>query len=277
VSSFDRALSLVNSWPVPTAAAAVLGRDGVLAATGPIDLAFRLASVTKPLTALATLVAIEEGALELTSPADEQLLPGATVEHLLAHASGIAPEGRLRAFPPGVRRVYSNTGYELLGSVVSAAVTMPFSVYFDEAVVAPLGLKTTTLDGSPAKDGRSSVADLAIVVSELLSPRGLLDPGTVAEATHVHFPGLRGVLPGFGGQDPNDWGLGFEVRGTKHPHWTGTSNSPATYGHFGQAGTMFWVDPSVQLGLIALADEPFGPWAATAWPQLSDAVLSAAG
>jgi hypothetical protein len=37
---------------------------------------------------------------------------------------------------------------------------------------------------------------------------------------------------------------------------------------------MFWIDPVAGIGLIALADEPFGPWAAAAWPALSDAVLA---
>ena len=87
--------------------------------------------------------------------------------------------------------------------------------------------------------------------------------------------GYGGVLPGFGGQAHNDWGLGFEIRADKSPHWTGSANSPATFGHFGQSGTMFWIDPAVGLGLVALTDHDFGPWAAQAWPALSDAVLAA--
>ena len=83
------------------------------------------------------------------------------------------------------------------------------------------------------------------------------------------------MLPGFGAQDPNDWGLGFEIRGTKSPHWTGTHNSPRTFGHFGQSGTMLWIDPEAELGLVALSNRDFGPWAAEAWPVLADAVLAA--
>jgi CubicO group peptidase (beta-lactamase class C family) len=90
----------------------------------------------------------------------------------------------------------------------------------------------------------------------------------------VQYAGLRGVLPGFGGQDPNDWGLGLEIRGTKSPHWTGATNSPATFGHFGQSGTMMWIDPVARVGVVALADLDFGEWAAQAWPALSDAVLA---
>ncbi|MEO9139590.1 MAG: serine hydrolase, partial [Jatrophihabitans sp.] len=86
--------------------------------------------------------------------------------------------------------------------------------------------------------------------------------------------GLRGVLPGYGGRDPNDWGLGFEIRGTKSPHWTATANSTGTYGHFGQCGTMLWIDPEAQLALVAIADRDFGDWSKNAWPALGDAVLA---
>ena len=51
----------------------------------------------------------------------------------------------------------------------------------------------------------------------------------------MQFPGLDGVLPGWGRQEPNDWGLAFELRDGKSPHWTGSLNSPRTFGHFGQA------------------------------------------
>jgi CubicO group peptidase (beta-lactamase class C family) len=76
------------------------------------------------------------------------------------------------------------------------------------------------------------------------------------------------------------WGLGFEVRGTKQPHWTGTTNSPRTHGHFGGSGTMFWIDPDRDLALVALADRDFDQWATSAlaaWPELSDAVIAEYG
>ena len=275
MTPFDAALSTVDSWPA-TAAAAVITPAGVVAAHGPITTAFPLASVTKPLTALAALVAVEEGAIELDDPADEAVVPGATVRHLFAHASGLAPERPMRSFPPGTRRVYSNVGINRLAYLVEQAVEMPFPDYLAEAVLTPLRLTATTLPGSAAAGGVSTVDDLARVAFELLSPTGLLHPNTLTEATSVQFPGLRGVLPGFGSQDPNDWGLGLEIRGTKHPHWTSARNSPRTYGHFGQSGSMLWVDPDAQVGLVSLADRPFGEWAARAWPKLADLVLDAA-
>ena len=275
MSALDDALRAIDDWPVSHAAAAVVGPAGVLAARGPQEQAFPLASVTKPLAALAVLVAVEEEAVALTDPADEQLLPGATLRHLLAHASGMAPERPLRSFPPATRRVYSNVGIERAADLVAAATGMPFAGYLTEAVLQPLQLTGTSLPGSPARDGVSTVADLAAVLHELQAPTGLLSQARLDDLRTVQYPGLRGVLPGFGGRDPNDWGLGFEVRGAKSPHWTGTGNSSATYGHFGQSGTMAWIDPEAGVGLVALADEDFGDWARTAWPRLSDAVLAA--
>jgi CubicO group peptidase (beta-lactamase class C family) len=272
---YDTALAAIDSWPVATAAAAVVTAGGVAAARGPIDAPLPLASVTKPLATLSILVAVEEGAIELAHPADESLIPGATLRHLLAHASGLAPERPMRSFPPAVRRVYSNVGIELAASLVAAAVDMPFSDYFAESLAEPLELGGTSLAGSAARDAIAPVADLARVMHELLAPTGLLHPSTIADATSVQYPGLRGVVPGYGGQDPNDWGLGFEIRAAKSPHWTGRTNSAATFGHFGQSGTMFWIDPVARVGLVALTDRDFDQWAKDAWPALSDAVLAA--
>lgn len=267
-------LAAIEEWPVGAAAAAVVGPSGVLAVHGPVDSPFPLASVTKPLAALAVLVAVEEEAVSLADPVAATLLPGATLRHLLAHASGVAPERPLRSFPPGYRRVYSNVGIELAAEHVERATGMPFGRYFAEALVGPLRLTGTSLPGSAARDGVSTVNDLARVAHELLSPTGLLSGSMLDDLATVQYPGLRGVLPGWGMRDPNDWGLGFEIRSAKNPHWTGTTNSPATYGHFGQSGTFLWVDPRARLALVALTDRDFDEWARTAWPALSDAVLN---
>jgi CubicO group peptidase (beta-lactamase class C family) len=270
-------LEQLDGWPAQTAAAAVVGPAGLLATRGPVDRPFWLASVTKPLAALAMLVAVEEEAVSLDDPADDALIPGATLRHLLSHASGLAPDQPIRSFPPATRRVYSNVGIDLAASLVERAAGMPFASYLHEAVVRPLALTATDLPGSPARDGRGSVADLARVATELLTPSGLLTSATLADLRSVQYPNLRGVVPGYGGQDPNDWGLGFEIRATKSPHWTGSRNSPQTYGHFGRSGTMFWVDPVARLGLVAFADRDFEDWAKQGWPALSDAVLDTYG
>jgi CubicO group peptidase (beta-lactamase class C family) len=174
---------------------------------------------------------------------------------------------------PGTRRLYSNAGFEVLGDHIAKATDIPFAEYLRQAVLEPLGMTATDLPGSPAKDGVSTAADLARFAAELQAPR-LLHPRTVAEATAVVHPGLPGVLPGYGHQKPNDWGLGFEIRDAKSPHWTGSSSAPRTYGHFGQSGTFLWVDPDAGAACVVLTDRAFGPWAVEAWPPFTDAVLA---
>ncbi|MEU5344787.1 MULTISPECIES: serine hydrolase domain-containing protein [unclassified Streptomyces] len=264
-------LALIEEWPVPAAAAAVVRADGtVLGAHGPTSQRFALASVTKPLAAYAALVAYEEGAVELDEPAGPE---GSTVRHLLAHTSGLAFDEHRVTAAPGLRRLYSNAGFEQLGDHIAKATEIPFGEYLKQAVLEPLGMTSTTLDGSPAKDGVSTVDDLVRFAAEVQAPR-LLDPRTVAEAMTVQYPGTKGVLPGYGHQNPNDWGLGFEIRDSKSPHWTGGSSSPRTFGHFGQSGTFLWIDPVAGAACVALTDRAFGPWAVEVWPAFTDAVLA---
>ncbi|MEU6170406.1 serine hydrolase domain-containing protein [Streptantibioticus parmotrematis] len=264
-------LGRMGQWPVPTAAAAVVRADGTVAGTyGPTGHRFPLASVTKPLTAYAVLLAVEEGAVELDEPAGPE---GSTVRHLLAHTSGLAfAEHRAQA-APGERRIYSNTGFEVLADHVAKATEIPFADYLREAVFEPLGMAATSLDGSPAAGAVSTVDDLVRFAAELQAPR-LLAAETLTGATAVAFPGLRGVLPGYGVQRHNDWGLGFEIRDAKSPHWTGSSSSPRTFGHFGQSGTFLWVDPDARAACVCLTDRDFGEWAIEVWPRLTDAVLA---
>ncbi len=212
-------LDPVGSWPVGAAAAAVVGPDGtVLDTYGPQDKVFPLASVTKPLVALSVLVAVEEGALGLDDPVGP---PGSTVRHLLSHASGIAPDKDIAVAKPGTRRIYSNAGFDLLGDHLAAVTGIACADYLRQALCEPLGLAATALVGPPHRGGESSVGDLALVAAELLHPGRLLHPTTVAELATVQFPGLSGVVPGYGRQPHNDWGLGVEIRDSKSPHWTG--------------------------------------------------------
>ena len=264
----------IARWPVEHAAAAVVTADGTTrAAAGPTDRRFALASVTKLLTAYAVLVAVEEEAVTLDDPAGPE---GSTVRHLLAHTSGLAfSEPRVVA-PPGTRRLYSSAGFEVLADTVAAATDIAFGDYLHEAVLAPLGMASTTLDGSAGHAATSTVDDLARFAAELQAPV-LLAPGTLAAATTVAFPDLAGVLPGLGHQRPNDWGLGFELRDGKSPHWTGSRSAPSTFGHFGQAGTFLWVDPEAGAACVVLTDRAFGDWAKEAWPVFTDAVLGELG
>jgi CubicO group peptidase (beta-lactamase class C family) len=265
------ALRQVDDWGADHAAAAVVGPEGVRATHGAADREFRWASVTKPAVALAALVAAEEGIVDLDEPAGP---PGATVRHLLAHASGLPFEGDAPIAEPGKRRIYSNTGFEQLAAHVAVAAEMPFAEYLHAAVFEPLGM-SAELRGSAGAGVHGSLDDATRLARELLRPT-LIAAETLAEAISVQFPGLSGVIPGIGRQDPNDWGLGLELKDAKSPHWTGTRNSPRTFGHFGGSGTFLWVDPEADLALVSLSDRDFGDWALEAWPRLADEVLASA-
>jgi len=262
----------VADWPVDNAAVAVVAAaDGrVLGSTGPQAREFRLASVTKLLTAYATLVAIEEGAVEWDQPAGPE---GSTVRHLISHVSGLAFDEHKALARPGTRRMYSNAGFEVLADTVHEASGIPFAEYLTEAVLAPLGMESSRLAGTAGAGGVSTCADLVRFAAEVQHPT-LVSETTLDEATSVAFPGLSGVLPGFGHQKDNDWGLGFEIRDHKSPHWTGKNSSPRTFGHFGQSGTFLWVDPDAGVACVALTDRDFGQWAVDTWPAFTDAVLA---
>jgi CubicO group peptidase (beta-lactamase class C family) len=257
-------------WDPTTEVAAVVHRGRVVDRRGDTGGVRRVASITKLATSWAVLVAIEEGSVALDDPVGP---PGATVAHLLAHASGLDFDTDRVLAAPGVRRIYSNTGYELLGSHVEARTGLSFDTYLTEGVLAPLGMVRSELRGSPAADLHSCVDDLVTLLGELRSPR-LVDPSTAKRARTCAFPGLAGVLPGWGRQEPCDWGLGPELRGDKQPHWMGRRCSPATFGHFGGSGTLLWFDPTVDLGCVVFADRAFDEWAVDVWPGQSDAVWS---
>ena len=262
-------LPTAGDWDASALAVAVVGPDGPLASSGDIGQSFRWASVTKLVTSLAVLRAVDDGTVALDEPAGP---PGATVRHLLAHASGLGFEGPTPIGRPERTRIYSNTGFDLLGDLLAVRSGRPVADALHAAVLEPLGMTGTTLAGRPSAGLVGPLSDLVALAVELLRPT-LLTASTFAEATSVAFPGLAGVLPGVGRFDPLDWGLGFEIRDGKSPHWTGTRNSPRTFGHFGGSGSLLWVDPEADLALVGLTDRPFGPWSLEAWPTLSDAVL----
>jgi CubicO group peptidase (beta-lactamase class C family) len=263
------ALRSVDDWGARTAAAGVVCADREIAVHGPREVVLRWASITKLLTVLAVLVALEEGIADLDEPAGP---PGSTLRHLLAHASGLGPDEGPPLMPPERRRLYSNYGIELAASLVAERAEMPFAEYLRGAVLDPLGL-VGELHGSPAWGYRGPLDDLLRLGSELLAPT-VVAQESLDEATSVQFPGLAGVLPSWGRMEPNDWGLAFELRDDKSPHWTSEDNSPRTFGHFGAAGTFLWVDPELGAACGVLTDREFGDWAIDAWPRFSDRVVA---
>jgi CubicO group peptidase (beta-lactamase class C family) len=266
-----QALRQIESWPVPFAAAGVLTPGGEVWTHGDTRRVVRLASVSKPVGALALLIAAEEGVVDLDAPASP---PGSTVRHLLAHASGLPFEGQEPISPPGRRRIYSNEGFRVLAAQLEIEAEMPFADYVRAAVCEPLGIGLDP-QGDPASGMHACLDDVLALTRELLVPT-LVAPETLDEMTSVQFPGLSGVLPDHGRFDPLDWGLGVQLN-TPDPAWMGTRTSRRAYGHFGGSGTFFWIDPEPGVACVALTEREFDDWSKRAWPVFSDAVIEELG
>lgn len=262
-----KAFDLLESWPCPHVSAAVVAPDQAVHTHGDPTQLFALASVTKLLTAVAVHIAVEEETITLDDSVNDR---GATIADLLAHSSGLSPQGD-PVDEPGRRRIYSNAGYELAASVVASKADMSFADYLKEGVFDPLEMKSTRLLSSPAFGATSTVGDLARFLRGIDS---LLAPSTIDTMVSPYLPELIGVLPGYGRQSPNTWGLGPEIRSGKSPHWTGTNNSPRTWGHFGATGTFVWTDPDIDVSMIVLTDRDFGEWAIPLWTAASNAVIA---
>ncbi|MBA2741296.1 MAG: beta-lactamase family protein [Actinobacteria bacterium] len=262
-----RALRQIEGWPVSFASAGFVTNDGRVERYGDATRVVPLASVSKPVAALAVLVAAEEGVVDLDEDAGP---PGSTVRHLLAHASGLPFEGDVPIAGAGRRRIYSNEGFRTLAVHHSERAEMPFAEYVHRAVCEPLGI---TLDpsGDPGSGMHGSLDAVLAVGRELLDPT-ILAAETVSELTSVQFAGLSGVLPDYGRFEPLDWGLGVQLN-TEPRSWMGSRTSDRTFGHFGGAGTFLWVDPDKGVVCAALTNRRFGEWAKAAWPTLSDDVL----
>lgn len=195
-----RSLDLATTWPVDHLSIAVVQRslDSPTAAAthlvGDPDRVYRLASVAKPITTWAALIAVEEGLLRLDTPIGQ---PGCTLRHLLSHAGGYSFDGDEPITRPERRRIYSNTGIELAAAAVEAAAEMPFQHYLTQAVLEPLGMVSTSLRGSPAHGMFGTVTDMCRFVDELIAPR-LISAETAALATQPVYPDLSGIVPGVG-------------------------------------------------------------------------------
>jgi len=278
--------TLQLDWPVGRAGAAVVSPSGVETAfqggvTGSDQ--FEVASVTKLMTSLAALAAVESGRIDLDQPVPQASDAGATeeitVRHLLAHAGGFPFEPPGRPRPPEQRRIYSNVGFRLLADAVADAAGTSFASWLSTSVLDPLEMSATRLvhrrglDGDPAAGAASTLDDL-VRLARCLLDRGapVVGPELFAEAVSVQFPGLAGLVPGVGRFDPCDWGLGFELHDGKRPHWMGDRRSASAFGHFGASGCFLWVDPDAGLAAAAVSDREFADdkWGMATWPAWSD-------
>ncbi len=288
----------LSSWPAMKKSACLVDyANGInVEYYGDSRQSFALASVSKPLTAMTVLCAAQEEIISL----DDLLPRGFSRSDLLSHQSGLrfdingaisitdcqnALGGINESYfqsEPRQRRIYSNLGYEVLAFDLELKSQMTFREYLDEALLSPLQMHDTLLDitiypqAGPfgaAAGIRSTNADIAKLILELIDGN-LIDDTLKDRALRPNTPSLDGVLPAYGYFAENSWGLGFEVKGIKSPHWMGTLNSHSAYGHFGQSGTFLWVDPELRLACCLLTDRPFDKFAKENWPTLSDSIIS---
>lgn len=256
-----------------TALVGVTGPEQTLAVQGDPHAVLPLASVSKPLTAWGVLIAVERELVDLDEPAGPE---GSTLLNLLDHTSGLPFEGDQTQAKPGTRRIYSNSGFDALGAHVAAAAGMEFSEWMTREVTRPLGMRDIDVTGRPSAGYRASIADLLIFGREVLRPT--LIPAALRDlALTISQSGLRGVVPGYGSFDDNQWGLGFELKGTKSPHWLSDSFAPETAGHFGGQGSFLFVDRSRDLTAAFLSGVPFGDEHKRIWPPLTDEIVARYG
>lgn len=147
------------------------------------DTAFRIASMTKNMTALAILSLRDKGRLALDAPVAEyvpqfgKVRPATldsrpvSVRDLLTHVAGFVTDdpwgdrvlgmtpaeldqlmatGQLFARPPGLAFEYSNLGYALLGRVLSNVSGEPYQAFIRRTILEPLGMTRTTFDALEA-------------------------------------------------------------------------------------------------------------------------------
>jgi serine-type D-Ala-D-Ala carboxypeptidase/endopeptidase len=148
--------------------------------------AFRIASMTKNMTALAILALRDEGRLALDAPVSRYVpqfasvppatidSPPVTIRHLLTHTAGFVTDdpwadrvlgmtpaeldaimatGTLFARPPGLAFEYSNLGYGLAGRVLTNVSGEPYQSYIRRTILEPLGMAHTTFDAFAAMKG----------------------------------------------------------------------------------------------------------------------------
>ena len=264
-----RAFDLAREWPASSTSICVIDRQGATHSFGDTSRSSRIASVSKLLTAWATHVAVEEGSTSLDAPVGQQ---NCTLAHLLAHAGGYSFDGAVPIVAVKRKRIYSNTGYDLITQHIADLTGIEFSEYLNDAIFAPLGMNKSFLNGSGASAVVSCVDDLVEFALELRNP-SLISVATANAATTTQFAELEGVVPGVGRFDPCNWGLGPEIHGSKHPHWMGSRNSASTFGHFGGSGSFIWHDPAANVSCVGLCEVEFDVWALHHWPIFFDAVL----
>ena len=300
-----------------------------------LDTIFDMASLTKPLmTATAVMQLCEQGKLSFNDPVAKYLPEFAangkqdiTIRQLLTHYSGLPPdlsleqpwEGKAEAFkqafaiqpamPAGVRFVYSDINFIVLGALVEKLSGMPEEEYVQQKIIAPLGLQHTRY--LPPEEWRNRIAPtqyehgvmLRGVVHDPTTRRmggvaghaGLFSTGddVAVYAQNLldrltgrpsRFPVGRAVLQKM--VTPEQPATGTALRGfgwdieTPYSSNRGEIFPVGSFGHTGFTGTSLWMDHVSDTYVIVLTNavHPNGPKSVTALRgKIADAAAIALG
>ena len=176
------------------------------------DSLFWIASMTKPMTAVAVLMLQDEGKLNVNDPVEKHLpefkdlwlvaekskdrltlkRPARviTIKDLLTHTAGLAnmdaprPTATLAElvggyakmplqFEPGSKWQYSNQGINTLGRIVEVVSGMPFAEFMEQRLFKPLGMKDTTFWPSASQAKRIATSYQPKAGGKGLEPTGV--------------------------------------------------------------------------------------------------------
>ena len=254
-------LRAIDDWQCGHVAAVVTGRAD--AARGDEAHRFEWASVSKLATALATLVAAEEGIVDLDEPAGPPGRPSATFWRMHQGCPSIRPAD----LPAGPSAHLLNYGFDVAAALVAERAEMAFPTYFAH-VWAGTGM---SLEGSAGSGVSGTIADLAVLArssrrrSESLPRRSPRRRQCSSRASTECCPASAARTRTTGGSASSC------ETGSRR---TGPARSTrAAFGPSDGAARSF--GSTRRPGSRSASSRPrrFGNWAVDAWPALSDAVL----
>lgn len=216
-------------------------------------------------------------------------------------------------YEPGSALLYSNAGYGIVARIAETVSGRDFWELAWERVLEPLGLRNTIDHPGPALDERiatlqdvanrgkpieaynsrywkdlaipwgglyGSAHDLVTFAAAFLRPKfSFMSRVLMEEMIRDQVHGVPGAVQSLRVQWPvAAWGLGWELKGLKRKHWTGSLSSPSTFCHFGAAGTLLWADPDNDIALAVFANRTtyhLWPFVPPRWAMLSDALIAA--
>ena len=270
-----------------------------------VDTIFDAASLTKVIATTPSLMRLfEEGKLRIADLVTNYLpeFQGGkspiTIRDLMTHFSGLRPDldlepawsgydtGIARALidkpagPPGVRFVYSDINFELLGEIVRRLSGQPLDQYAHDKIFVPLGMSDTMFRPPASLRGR-------IAPTEIDPASGLPLRGVVHDPTARYMGGVAGhagmfttaddlakfanMMLGMGSrifspltirkftspETPPDQpvlrGLGWDID-SPYSSNRGELFPIGSYGHTGFTGTSIWIDPSTKSYVILLTN-----------------------